>query len=304
MRGRYQSLAPFLLWRQLERPCKWERLYPRPGPLSLEIGFGNGEYLCRQAQARPAENFVGLELHWDSVRRTMRRLAQLELDNVRLVMMDVRVALERLFAPQSLSSFCALFPCPWPKHKHEHHRLFSTSFMQLLNSRLQSGAEGLIVTDHVELHRHILRHLGPSGFKFELKIMPPRFNTKYERRWAGEGQSEFYEFHLVKSEHIPVPVPEEVSLVTFHVPDFKADSFAPPMQRGELIIEFKDFLYDPQREIAMVMAMVVEETLTQAFWIEIVKTDRGWAISPAAGGGVVPTRGVHRALELVRDHAA
>jgi len=304
MRGKYQSLAPFLLWRQLERPCPWSELYGRAAPLALEIGFGNGEYLCRQAEARPGEDFVGLELHWGSIRRTLRRLSKLELNNVRVLQVDARLALERLFAPQSLSSFCALFPCPWPKHKHEHHRLFSSSFMQLLNSRLQPGASGLIVTDHEGLHRHILRHLGESGFKVELKIEPPRHNTKYERRWTEGGQNEFYEFHLTKIEHIPVPVPEEVALVTFHVPEFKAESFAPPAQRGELVIEFKSYLYDPQRQVGMVLAMVAEETLTQTFWIEIVKVERGWAISPAAGGGVVPTRAVHRALEIVRDAAA
>lgn len=304
MRGTYQSLAPFLLWRQLERPCHWERLYPRGGPLALEIGFGNGEYLCRQAAARPHENFVGLELHWGSLRRTLRRLSRLGLDNVRVLQVDARLALERLFAPESLSSFCALFPCPWPKHKHEHHRLFSSSFMRLLNSRLQPGGHGLIVTDHEGLHRHILRHLTESGFKFELKIEPPRFDTKYERRWTEGGQSEFYEFHLAKHEHIPCPVPEEVSLVTFHVPAFNAENFDPPPERGELVIEFKRYLYDPQREIGMVLAMVAEETLTQTFWIEILKTERGWAISPAPGGGIVPTRGVRRALELVRDAAA
>lgn len=285
----------------MERPCSWPAHFGRSAPLRLEVGFGTGEYLCRQAGENPELNYLGIDLHWGSVSRTLRRVAQLELANVRLVQTDVKVALERLLAPRSLSHFCALFPCPWPKRKHERHRLFSNEFMRLLNSRCQDGTEALIVTDHEGLHEYILKNLPETGWDWRLELAAPRFNTKYERRWSDEGQQQFYEFHLKKREHVEVAPPEEVPLVTFHVPHFDPDNFAPQSERGDFAVEFKQLLYDPKKEVGMQLAVAIEEGMTQAFWIEIVRSRQGWAISPAMGAGVVPCRSVHRALELAGE---
>jgi hypothetical protein len=43
------------------------------------------------------------------------------------------------------------------------------------------------------------------------------------------------------------------------------------------------------------------ENRRQAFWIEIAYGTRHWYIRPARGGVGLPTAGVQRALDLVRD---
>ncbi|HPD07589.1 MAG TPA: tRNA (guanosine(46)-N7)-methyltransferase TrmB, partial [Candidatus Bipolaricaulis sp.] len=54
--------------RYLVTPERWEHIPPdwatafgRTGPLAVEIGFGNGEFLCEAAPAHPELNWVGFE---------------------------------------------------------------------------------------------------------------------------------------------------------------------------------------------------------------------------------------------------
>jgi len=68
-------------------------------------------------------------------------------------------------------------------------------------------------------------------------------------------------------------------------------------------VEFKETLYDPIQQKGMIRAVVEEDNLTQDFWIEILKREKGWHIRPAKGCGMIPTLGVQCALDLVHDAA-
>jgi tRNA (guanine-N7-)-methyltransferase len=267
----------------------------------VEIGFGGGEFLVRSAEAHPERNFVGIELEWPSVRRALRKVARANLESIRLVQTDARVAMERLFVPRSVQRVYSLFPFPWPKRRHIKHRLFSQSFLKLLNSRLAEDGEVLIVTDYKPYADWIVEELPGTGFEAELKGIPPRFSTKYERKWYAKGQLQFFELTLEKREHIEVLLKEDAQVMSYRVKQFDPDHFEPTDERGEAVVEFREFLYDAKRSKAMVRVFVSEKGLSQELWIEIVKREGYWQIRCARGCQVVPTAGVQRALALVRD---
>jgi tRNA (guanine-N7-)-methyltransferase len=301
MKRRYTSLKPLVLWRQAERPIDWRRRFGRQAPLEVEIGFGNGEYLVRRARTHPACDFLGIELEWPSTRRALRKIAQENLPNVRLVQAHARVAFERLLLPRSLHRAYALFPSPWPKERNARHRLFSHAFLKLLNSRLQAGGEAQIVTDHRPYLDWVLEQLPGAGFEAGWQAIPARFDTKYERKWQDGGQDHFYELRLIKRAHHDVPLKEDLKLKTYRVPHFDPNRFQPTGERGEVIVEFKEFLYDPGRRKGMARAFVAEEGFEQEIWIQIAHRERAWHIGLARGCGFLPTVAVQRALDLVRD---
>ncbi|MCS7065798.1 MAG: methyltransferase domain-containing protein, partial [Fimbriimonadales bacterium] len=136
MRATYRSLRPLVLWRQVARPLDWATHFGRDAPRELEIGFGSGDYLVARARQHPERDFVGIEIEWESVQRALRRIAQVGLTNVRLLLGDATPILHRAIAPESFIRIYSLFPCPWPKKRHHKYRLFSQRFLQLLNSRL------------------------------------------------------------------------------------------------------------------------------------------------------------------------
>ncbi|MFQ5841753.1 MAG: tRNA (guanosine(46)-N7)-methyltransferase TrmB [Thermodesulfobacteriota bacterium] len=297
------SLKPFIYWPKTERPIDWQRRFSRETILEMEIGFGYGEFLVQLAQQSPERNFVGLELRWIAIRKALRNIGQAKARNVRLIQADARVALERLFLPQSLHCVYALFPDPWPKKRHAKRRLFSHTFLRLLNSRLVSGGEANMITDYQPYLNWILEQVPGTGFEAYRKSIPPRFGTRYESKWHESGREEFYELRLLKQEHVEIPLKEDTQVMTYHVEHFDPDRFRPLNERGDTVAEFKEFLYDPKRKKGMVMVVVAEEYLTQHFWIEIGQERGRWYIRPSKGCGVVPTRGVQRALDLVRDAA-
>ena len=301
--ARYLSLAPLLLWQHVERPVDWAQQFGRQAPLVVEIGFGNGEFLAREAQAHPEHNLVGIEQEWASVQRGLRRLAQANVPNVRLLLVDARIALERLFMPQTVQSVYALFPCPWPKERHSKHRLFAQAFLTLLNSRLVPDGEVQMVTDHEPYLHWVLAQVPETGLVAEWTTIAPRFSTKYERKWCETGQQEFYDLRLRKTTHVARPLIEDAILQTHRIDYFDPTHFQLGTRHGAITVTCKEFLYDARRQKGMVWVLVAEMGLTQDFWIEIARHGSAWTIRPARGCGIVPTVGVQCALDLVRDGA-
>jgi tRNA (guanine-N7-)-methyltransferase len=303
MNSRNPPLDPFIPWLKGERPIDWCRRFGREAILDAEIGFGNGELLVRLAQAHPERNFVGLELKWASIRKALRNIARANVTNVRLLQADARVALDRLFMARSLHRVYALFPDPWPKKRHAKHRLFSHDFLKVLNSRLVNEGEVRIVSDYQPYVNWIVDQVPRTGFEVACQTIRPRFDTRYERKWHERGQEEFHELKLLKREHVGITLKEDRPLKTYYLERFDPDRFEPADQRGEIVVNFKEFLYDPKRHKAIVQVMVVEENLTQHLWIEIGQKRDHWYLHPAKGCGVVPTEGVQRALDLVHEAA-
>jgi tRNA (guanine-N7-)-methyltransferase len=299
----YLSLMPLVQWRQAVHPIDWSECFGRSAPLVVEIGFGLGDFLVRQARDHPQENFVGLELGWVPVRRALRKIALAGTRNVRVVRLDARVGLERLFSEKSIHTSYSLFPCPWPKKRHAKYRLLSHDFLRLLNSRLVEGGEAWTVTDHGPFSDWVLSQVPGTGFEASRDMVAPRFLTKYERKWHAMGQERFYLLRLTKQEHVTIPVEEGKVLMTHRIPRFDPGRFRPVRSTGEITVDVKEILYDPQRKKAMVRTVVAEDGLLQEFWVEIVKIGESWHVRPAKGCGLIPTAGVQRALDLVRDAA-
>ncbi len=299
----YISMKPFLPWKESAYPCDWEARFGRKAPIELEIGFGNGERLVERAAARPGAGHVGIEIGWSSVKRALRRIARDDLENVAVMMGDARVILERLFAPRSIDRIACLFPCPWPKERHEKHRLFATPFLRLMNGRLAEGGEVRIVTDSGPFREWLFEQIEGSGFAASCREIPALFDTKYERKWSNLGQERFHDIRLTREKEIAPPAMEEREMKVHRLERFDPDRFEPEGITGDTTVRFQEFLYDPKREKGMVRALVAEEGLRQEFWIEIARTGEGWKIRPARGSVPVPTAGAQKALDLVKEGA-
>ena len=294
------SLAPLVPWRTLTRPVLWDRLFGRSAPLSVELGSGLGDYLIRTAAAHPDRNFVGVEIGWFLIRRTLQKLTTAGLKNVALVQAEAHMALDRLFEQNCIETIWAMFPVPWPKARHEKNRLFSKSFICLLNSRLAPKGEAFVVTDHQAYVQWILKEAMGTGFQIRSEIIPPQFGTLYEEKWKKEGHDHFYKISFNKQEHISVPRKEEISLQSRIVPSFRMKNLNLEPMKGQATVVPKEALYDPVQQRAMVRVLVIEIDFSQDIWIEIIRKPSGWHIRPARGCGFIPTPGVQEALDLLQ----
>ncbi|MBF0478292.1 MAG: hypothetical protein HQL26_02305 [Candidatus Omnitrophica bacterium] len=303
---RNRALSPILVdFDSFPRPLNWPEIFGRPGKIVVEIGFGMGEVLIREAGKDPQVNFIGIEEHWTRITRTMTGISRQQgvvggLDNIRILKLDAWVAFERLFSPQSIDHIFCLFPCPWPKEKHEKHRLFSQKFLRLVNSRLKTGAALRIVTDFRPFYDWVLSQNVDAGFASAVTAtLEPQFNTKFEKKWAAQGQEKFFEIILEKQKHIEVPVEEDKELKVYKLKNFDHKKFVFQDHIGEVTVILKGFFYDAEQEKALVQLLVAEEQITQYFWAMIGKRKNDWFLQKVEGQRFFATPGITLALDLV-----
>lgn len=122
-------------------------LFGRKAPVTLEIGFGNGEHLLRRASAEPKRNFLGVEVHRPGIGHLLLAAERVGLGNLRIIAHDAVEVLEQQIAPGSLDEVQLLFPDPWPKKRHHKRRLVQPPFIDLVASRLLAGGRLYIATD-------------------------------------------------------------------------------------------------------------------------------------------------------------
>jgi tRNA (guanine-N7-)-methyltransferase len=163
-------------------------LFEQPGPCTLEIGFGNGEHLASRAQAEPARNFLGAEVHRPGIGHLLRVAAAADLKNLRLIDHDAVEVLQQQIAPEALDEIQILFPDPWPKKRHHKRRLIQPEFAALAASRLRAGGRLRLATDWVPYAEHMRLVLDACPL---LELVDPdaalgepsgRDATRFERR--------------------------------------------------------------------------------------------------------------------------
>jgi tRNA (guanine-N7-)-methyltransferase len=120
-------------------PLDLTATFGRPAPVTLEIGFGNGDNLTALAAAHPERNYLGIEVHRPGVGRLLLGVQERQLTHVRVICHDAVEVLAHQIAAQTLDEVLILFPDPWPKKRHHKRRLVQAPFVELVSDRLRTG---------------------------------------------------------------------------------------------------------------------------------------------------------------------
>src|SRR2546427_997705 len=124
-----------------------EKIFRRKAPLHVDLGCGDGSFLCALAQRLPDKNFLGIERLSGRVRSSARKAAS--LDNVRLLQMESSYAVRYLLPAGSVETFYLLFPDPWPKRRHHRRRIVTPDFLGYVHTALKVNGGIYIATDHL-----------------------------------------------------------------------------------------------------------------------------------------------------------
>ena len=169
-----------------------DAVFGRHAPVTLEIGFGNGDNLEALAIAHPERGYLGVEVHRPGVGRVLLGLEERQVPNVRIICHDAVEVLTHQIASQSLDEVLILFPDPWPKKRHHKRRLVQAGFVELVTDRLQIGGVLRFASDWQPYADSVLevlsanprlRNLAPDG-KFAPRPTernPTRFEKRGER---------------------------------------------------------------------------------------------------------------------------
>ncbi len=137
-------------------------LFPAPGPVTLEIGFGNGESLVALAAMHPDRNFIGIEVHRPGIGHLMLRAEEANLRNLRVICRDAVEVLQHCIPDGSLDEVLLYFPDPWPKKRHHKRRIVQPAFVELVADKLRPGGVFRLATDWGNYAEHMLEVVGAS----------------------------------------------------------------------------------------------------------------------------------------------
>ena len=171
-------------------------LFASPGERTvLDIGFGHGDSLVEMAARRPADRFLGVEVHRPGIGSALLRCAERGLENVRIVRLDALTLLRDHLAPGGhFDEACVFFPDPWFKEKDGHRRLVRPATLDLLAVHLKPGGLLHVATDVDAYASHVASVLDADARFVEAHRATDarpdwRPETQYERRGRGRGYS-------------------------------------------------------------------------------------------------------------------
>lgn len=139
-----------------EEPLDLPTLFGREAPTTLEIGFGMGASLVTMAQARPEQNFLGIEVHSPGVGACLSSADEAGISNLRVMCHDAVEVLHKMIPDHSLTMVQLFFPDPWHKARHNKRRIVQPPFAELIKSKLKLGGVFHMATDWEPYAQHML----------------------------------------------------------------------------------------------------------------------------------------------------
>src|SRR5213595_72810 len=131
------------------------KIFERDAPLHVDLGCGDGSFICALAQRMPEKNFLGIERLLGRIRSATRKAAN--IGNLRLLRMESAYAVRYLLPAGSAEKFYLLFPDPWPKRRHWGRRIVTGDFLDSVHAALAGNGVLRIATDQLDYFEQIAR---------------------------------------------------------------------------------------------------------------------------------------------------
>lgn len=134
--------------RQADLRSQLEAILPNGGgSIVWEIGCGHGHFLTAYAAAHPDRICIGIDIVGERIDRAVRKRDRAKLTNLHFLHAEARLFLDTLPADTRVNTIYLLFPDPWPKLRHNKHRLLQHSFLAQAAQRAEPGCPLYFRTD-------------------------------------------------------------------------------------------------------------------------------------------------------------
>jgi tRNA (guanine-N7-)-methyltransferase len=165
-----------------------EKIFARRAALHVDLGCGDGSFLCALAQRIPEKNFLGIERLLGRIRSATRKAAN--IGNVRLLRMESSYVVRYLLPSRSVETFYLLFPDPWPKRRHWRRRIVTKDFLSAISQALVENGTFCIATDQREYFEK-MKEMAQANSNFAIidSTVADLPLTKFEKTFRAQGAS-------------------------------------------------------------------------------------------------------------------
>ncbi|HEY0262364.1 MAG TPA: tRNA (guanosine(46)-N7)-methyltransferase TrmB [Chitinophagales bacterium] len=184
---------------QLDVKGKWDELiFKNTQPITLELACGKGEYTVNLAEKYPDRNFIGIDYKGARIFTGAQQALEKDRKNVAFARMRIE-NITNFFAPNEVDEIWITFPDPFPKDRHEKHRLTHINFLKRYKQILKPNGIIQLKTDDIDLFRYtrsvIDEHkLNLLYYKEDIYSAPLDFDvleikTFYEKQFLAQGKA-------------------------------------------------------------------------------------------------------------------
>ena len=172
---------------------KWNSLiFKNDHPIHIEVGCGKGQFMAGLAKEFPEINFIAIEKYDSVLIRTLEKVSEYDLPNLRLVLLDAEMLAE-VFEQNEVQRIYLNFSDPWPKKRHAKRRLTSYVYLDIYKKIIPQNGEIFQKTDNRKLFESSLESFSQNGWylsNISLDLHKDDvFNimTEYEEKWSPKG---------------------------------------------------------------------------------------------------------------------
>lgn len=170
-----------------------DAVFGRKAPLVMEIGCGKGQFVCEYARRNPDKNILAIECAPSVLVEACEKVQKEEITNIRFLEMRAEY-LELFIKEKSVSEIYLNFSTPYPKNKHECHRLTYKEFLEIYKKLLCDGGFIAQKTDNRGFFEYSLESFSQNGFELSnisLDLHNSNFEsnivTEYEEKFSSQG---------------------------------------------------------------------------------------------------------------------
>jgi tRNA (guanine-N7-)-methyltransferase len=183
-----------------EMKGKWNAEYFKNNhPITIELGCGKGEYSVALAQAFPERNYIGIDIKSNRMWRGAKTAIENNLTNVAFMRASIHL-IEEFFDNNEVSEIWITFPDPFPKDKHDKHRLTHPRFLERYKKIIKPDTIINFKTDDDGLFQFTIETLEQQKIKPLQVILDvhhsdeadeylKNIKTYYEKLFSGRGRT-------------------------------------------------------------------------------------------------------------------
>ena len=170
----------------------------------IEVGFGNGENLIKQAKLNPDFFYLGSEVYINGTINVLKEIKNNDFKNVNLSQLNFSFLLN-IIKPETIDHYYILNPDPWEKKRHHKRRLLNTETIIKIYRTLKKEGSITITTDSDSYLNQIelLITLNSSSFDFiqikEMMVSDPLYGATNYQRKAIANKKKIYKIQISRN---------------------------------------------------------------------------------------------------------
>lgn len=170
-----------------------QEIFGREAPVVMEIGCGKGQFACEYAKRNPDKNILAIECVPTVLVEACERVKNEGIENIRFLEMKAEY-LPLFIKEKTICEIYLNFSTPFPKSRHESHRLTSKGFLDIYKNLLCDDGFIAQKTDSQGFFEYSLESFSQNGFvlsEISLDLHKSDFEgnivTEYEQKFVDMG---------------------------------------------------------------------------------------------------------------------